>query len=102
MVDRGARDQGGGRTMAHPKDRPARAGGQMSRREFLQRAAAAGIAMPTAAAILAACNSGSNTTGGPSGGIILPRPDHPVTWPIKGSTPMIPDGRPPEKNAVLK
>src|SRR6478752_1460165 len=73
----------------HPKERP-----EFSRRAFLQRAAAAGIALPTMSAILAACGSGAASsvqtsagqtdtgqfgTGGISGAPYpLARPDAPV------------------------
>jgi spermidine/putrescine transport system substrate-binding protein len=84
--------------MAHPKDRPNRS---VSRREFLRRSAMAGIALPSAAAILAACGSdnGGSSSGGGSTGAAAPfqlaRPDNPVTWPATGN-PMIPDGQQPE------
>ena len=48
----------------HPKERPV-----YSRRAFLQRAAAAGIAMPTLSAILAACGSGAQSSVGHVGGL---------------------------------
>jgi hypothetical protein len=46
----------------HPKERPV-----FTRRAFLQRAAAAGIALPTASAILAACGSGAQSSVATSG-----------------------------------
>ena len=48
--------------MRHPKEREPANG--VSRREFLRRAAAAGIAVPSLSAILAACGSGAQTTVG--------------------------------------
>jgi len=103
--------------MPHPNDRRAR----ISRRDFLRRAAAAGIAMPSAAAILAACGSGaqqsvsSNNNGSGSGnasqfgtgGISgapypLARPDAPVTWKIQSDNQPIASGMQPEKNATLQ
>jgi len=78
--------------MTHPKEPPTH-----SRREFLRRAAAAGIALPSMSAILAACRDSSTDTGGPSpstgeGGIALARPDKPVTLPLYDDVPAIEDG----------
>ena len=75
--------------------------GNYDRREFLRRAAAAGIALPSMAAILAACgdSSSSNVGGGDgssSGGLVLARPDAPVTLPITDDNPAIADGLQPE------
>src|SRR5207253_2561004 len=78
---------------------PVRDSSGLNRREFLKRAAATGIAIPSLAAILAACGSGAQTNvstsqgagGGAakygSGGIAgadypLARQDAPVTWKI--------------------
>jgi spermidine/putrescine transport system substrate-binding protein len=92
----------------------------MNRREFLRRAAAAGIAVPSMAAILAACGSGAQTgvksgpssgssgasefgTGGIGGGPYpLARPVAPVTWKIQADNPVIDSGMQPEKNATLQ
>jgi len=78
--------------MAHPKERPT-----SSRREFLRRAAAAGIALPSMAAVLAACRDSSTDIGGPSattgaGGIALASPENPVTLPLYDDAPAIEDG----------
>ena len=78
----------------HPKERR-----PLSRREFLQRAGATGIALPSLAAILAACGSGDGGPGdgGPgSGGLQLARPDNPVTIAITDDNPAIPDALAPE------
>ncbi len=93
---------------------------RMSRREFFRRAAAAGIAMPSAAAILAACGSGAqknvdtgSSDGGGStsqfgtGGIAgapypLARANAPVTWKVQPDNPVIDSGMQPEKNATLQ
>ena len=84
--------------MTHPKERPT-----TSRREFLRRAAAAGITLPTLSAILAACKDSS--TGGPSGtgaspsgagGIPLGSPENPVELPLYDDIPAIADGLSPE------
>src|SRR5215210_2174952 len=78
--------------MAHPNERPTH-----SRREFLRRAAAAGIVLPSMGAILAACRDSSTDSGGPSasvgaGGIPLATPDEPVTLPLYDDVPAIDDG----------
>ena len=66
------------------------------RREFLRRAAAAGIALPSMAAILAACGDSSSPGGGgapsSSGGLQLARPDSPLTLPVTDDNPAIADG----------
>jgi len=97
----------------HPKERQV-----YSRRAFLQRAAAAGIAMPTLSAILAACGSGAQSgvetsassgggasqygTGGIAGAAYpLARPDAPVTWNVDDSQ-LIADDLKPEENATVK
>ena len=85
---------------AHPKDRGYGMRG-MSRREFLKRAGVAGVALPSAAAILAACGSdsgggaGSGATAGAASPFQLARPDNPVAWPTDGN-PAIEDGLQPE------
>jgi spermidine/putrescine transport system substrate-binding protein len=79
--------------MAHPNEPPTH-----SRRAFLRRAAAAGIALPSMSAILAACrDSSTNAPGDPgastgAGGIPLARPDSPVTLPLYEDVPAIDDG----------
>ncbi len=97
----------------HPNERPA-----YSRRAFLQRAAMAGVALPSLSAILAACGSGAQSTvssnasnagggsefgtGGVSGAAYpLARPDAPVTWNVNPDE-LIADGLPPEQDATLK
>jgi spermidine/putrescine transport system substrate-binding protein len=71
----------------------------ITRREFLRRSAATGIAIPSMAAILAACG-GSSSPGGNSGaspgGVQLARPDNPVTLPLYGDVKAIADGLKPE------
>lgn len=61
--------------MRHPKD--------MSRRQFLTRAGGAAIAMPSLAAILAACSKPSTTPSGAES-LALARPDLPQTLPMNG------------------
>ena len=92
----------------------------LSRREFLRRAAVAGIAVPSLSAILAACGSGASTgvntnptgsggvsnqygTGGISGAVYpLARQDAPVTWTIQSDNQPIASSMQPEKNATLQ
>ena len=93
----------------------------LSRREFLRRAGMAGVAMPTLAAILAACSGGaqqepgggttsSGTTGANTfgtGGVAgapypLARLDAPVTWNIQDDNQPIESGLEPEHGATLK
>jgi spermidine/putrescine transport system substrate-binding protein len=81
--------------MTHPKERLTH-----SRREFLRRAAAAGIALPTLSAILAACQDstgGTGTNGGGGGategpGSLIGSPDSPVELPLYDDIPAIADG----------
>jgi spermidine/putrescine transport system substrate-binding protein len=84
----------------HPKNR--RPG--MTRREFLRRAGAMGIAVPGMAAILAACandnGGGSGGGGGGSPALQLARPDNPVTLPITDQNPAIADGLQPESGPL--
>ena len=83
--------------MSHPKDRVR----PLSRREFLRRAAATGVAVPSLAAFLAACGSsngggGSSGSASPSASLQLARPDNPVTLPLSADNPAIADGLSPE------
>jgi spermidine/putrescine transport system substrate-binding protein len=76
----------------------------LSRREFLARAGATGIAVPSLAAILAACADDGDDGGGGGGGggqgreseLQLARPDSPVTLPVSDANPPIEDGLSPE------
>jgi spermidine/putrescine transport system substrate-binding protein len=81
--------------MTHPKDRPG-----IDRREFMRRAAATGIAVPSLAAILAACASGSTSSSAAAGGLQLARPDNPVTLPVSDTNPAIEDGLAPESGPL--
>ena len=95
---------------AHRSDRRR----SLSRREFLRRAGMTGVALPSLAAILAACKSEGQTPGasGPSnrfgtGGVggaayPLPRADAPVTWDIPDDNQPIESNLQPEKGATLK
>ena len=93
----------------HPKERPL-----YSRRAFLRRAAAAGLAVPSLAAILAACGTEPRFTDDTSaegspfgvGGVAgapypLARPNAPVTWNVEESR-LVPSDAKPEKHATLR
>jgi spermidine/putrescine transport system substrate-binding protein len=76
---------------------------RLSRRGFLRQAAASGLVLGGASSLLEACGSSSSTsTPLTSGGIPLPRPNNPVTWPIFSSNKPIKSGLAPEKGATLK
>lgn len=76
---------------------------RLSRRGFLRQAAASGLVLGGASSLLEACGSNSSTsTPLTSGGIPLPRPNNPVTWPIFSSNKPIKSGLAPEKGATLK
>lgn len=87
----------------HPRDPGFRG---LSRRDFLRRSLAAGVAFPSAAAILAACGGdGTTTPPGTNGGIgfnLSPTPNDPVTYPIYDDNPMIASDLAPETNTTFK
>ena len=102
--------------MDHPNQRP-----HLSRRDFIRRAAAAGIALPSMSAILAACGKGAQSTvsGGSTGGAgadtgqfgtggisgaayPLARLDSPVTWKVQSDNTVIDSNLPPETGATLQ
>jgi spermidine/putrescine transport system substrate-binding protein len=86
----------------HPRD-PGFQG--LSRRDFLRRSLAAGVAFPTAAAILAACGGDDGTPPGTNGDIgfnLAPTPSDPVTYPIFDDNPMIASGLEPETDTTFK
>jgi spermidine/putrescine transport system substrate-binding protein len=78
----------------HPKTRRR----AVSRREFLVRSALTGAAVPSLAAIMAACGSSPTSDSGASGGtaLQLARPDNPVTLPVTADNPAVADGLSPE------
>ena len=81
--------------------------GGLSRRGFLQQSAGAGLMMGSLGALLEACGSSSGPTPAgstplTSGGIPLPRPSNPVTWPIFKDNHAIASGLAPEQGATLK
>jgi hypothetical protein len=76
--------------------------GGLSRRGFLRQSAGAGLMMGSLGALLEACGSSSGASPGASapitsGGIPLPRPSHPVTWPIFKDNHAIASGLPPSR-----
>ncbi|HTQ46590.1 MAG TPA: spermidine/putrescine ABC transporter substrate-binding protein [Polyangiaceae bacterium] len=95
----------------HPRERPSP--GSFSRRDFLRASAAAAVATPSVATILAACTRPGTVTpvssaNGPGTGKYWPagspypiaRQDAPVTW-HQWQDP-IPAGQSPEPNATLQ
>ncbi|MEA2556108.1 MAG: spermidine/putrescine transport system substrate-binding protein [Actinomycetota bacterium] len=76
----------------------------MNRRSFLQRSAALGVAIPSAAAILAACSKPGTGSPVPSGSRnpleVPPSPKNPVKWPLYGQA--IADDTPIETNVTLQ
>ena len=82
--------------MAHPREGWQGHGAprKLTRRSFLQISAAALGAIP----LLDACASALAGRGT----IPLPRPDHPVTWPVSAGNKAIAAGLTPEKNATLQ
>ena len=66
--------------MQHPRER--RMG--ISRRDFLRRTAGSAVALPSLAAILAACDRPGETASREQTDLLVPRPDSPVTLPMNG------------------
>jgi spermidine/putrescine transport system substrate-binding protein len=84
----------------HPRERLT-----YGRREFLRKVGATGIALPSLAAILAACGGSTSGGGGGGGGggaptVPIAAPDHPVTLPLYDDVPAIADGMPLEKGPL--
>ncbi|HYF12090.1 MAG TPA: spermidine/putrescine ABC transporter substrate-binding protein [Actinomycetota bacterium] len=77
---------------AHPRGR------SLSRRDFLRRSAGAAVALPSFAAILAACQDRAADPGSGGNGATtsLARPDNPVTLALTDDNPPIDDGLSPE------
>ncbi len=88
----------------HPRegwseDGPPRPG--LSRRSFLRGSAGAGLVAGGLGPLLAACSGGTaGTTGATT--IPLPRPNHPVTWPIFSDNKAIKSGLQAEQGNTLK
>ena len=82
----------------HPRDPQYR---NLSRRQFLRRSLATGVALPSAAAILAACGGdGDGDTPGTNGGDGTPTvqfgtPDAPATLQVFDDNPPIDSGLEP-------
>jgi spermidine/putrescine transport system substrate-binding protein len=75
----------------------------LSRRSFLRQSAGAGLLAGGLGPLLAACSSGGAATGASGVTTIpLPRPNHPVTWPLFKDNPAIKSGLQPEQGATLK
>jgi spermidine/putrescine transport system substrate-binding protein len=76
----------------------------VTRRGFLKQSAGAGLLLGGAGSLLAACSSAgtAGTSGTGSGVLPLPRPNHPVTWPIYKGNHAIKSGLPQETGATLK
>src|SRR3712207_5909484 len=71
------------------------------RRAFLKRAAAGAIAVPSIAALLAACGDGGTPSSeGPATFLGLASPDKPRTLPIYDDNRPIPDGQTPESGPL--
>ena len=77
--------------MAHPRER-------FTRRDFLRRGAGTAVALPSMAAILAACTKPGSEPA-QEVNLLVPRPDSPVTLPMRGDP--IPDDTPIEDGAEL-
>ena len=73
-----------------------------SRRDFLRQGAASALIAGGAGSLLAACSSSGTSSSVTSGALPLPRPNHPVTWPIYAGNKAIKSGLPAEQNATLK
>src|SRR5918912_4064347 len=79
--------------------RPAPEEAAISRRELL--GAGAGLAL---AGLLAGCGGSGSSATPPTGanGVLLPRPNAPVKWPIHSDNKPIASGLQPEKGATLQ
>ena len=79
-----------------------------SRRGFIRQAAGAGLLLGGLGPLLEACGTATTTTGGAGatgaagGSVPLPRPSHPVTWPLFADNKAIKSGLQPEQNATLQ
>jgi len=74
-----------------------------SRRDFLRQGAASALIAGGAGSLLAACSSsGTSSSQTTSRALPLPRPNHPVTWPISADNKAIKSGLAAEQNATLK
>jgi spermidine/putrescine transport system substrate-binding protein len=76
--------------------------GLITRRGFLKQSAGAAVLLGGAGSLLEACSNAGAPGGLTSGGIPLPRPNNPVTWPISKDNSAIKSGLQPEQNATLR
>src|SRR6266481_9634497 len=90
----------------HPRegrtDRAASSLFTTSRRDFLRQGAASALIAGGAGSLLAACSSSGTSNSTTSGALPLPRPNHPVTWPIYADNKAIKSGLAQEQNATLR
>jgi spermidine/putrescine transport system substrate-binding protein len=89
----------------HPREGWTEEGGprRLTRRNFLRQTAGAGLVLGGVGSLLEACGSSAGTSN--SGGataLPLPRPNHPVTWPIYPDNKPIKSGLAAETNTTLK
>lgn len=70
----------------------------LSRRSFLARALAAGVAVPTLPALLSACGASDTTSAGGK----IPAPNNPVRWPISKKNPPIKSGQQIQPGTTLR
>lgn len=82
----------------HPRER--HDPNMITRRKLLQLAGAAGVSIPSASALLAACGKSPKATEGQKS--LLGRPDSPVELPIHEDVQPIEDGLPVEEGATLQ
>ena len=76
--------------------------GLITRRGFLKQSAGAAVLLGSAGSLLDACGNASPSAELTSGGIPLPRPSNPVTWPTFKDNPAIKSALQPEQNATLR
>jgi spermidine/putrescine transport system substrate-binding protein len=76
--------------------------GLITRRGFLKGSAGAALLAGGAGPLLEACSSANPSAALTSGGIPLPRPNNPVTWPVYKDNAAIKSGLPVEQNATLR
>jgi spermidine/putrescine transport system substrate-binding protein len=90
----------------HPReggtDRGANSLFTTSRRDFLRQGAASAVLAGGAGSLLAACSNSGTSNSTTATTLALPRPNHPVTWPIFPGNKAIKSGLAPEQNATLK
>jgi spermidine/putrescine transport system substrate-binding protein len=76
---------------------------RLTRRSFLTQGAGAALMLGGVGSLLEACGASSGTSGPDTGSALpLPRPNHPVTWPIYQGNRPIKSGLAAEQGATLK